>query len=67
VHEEEDGTFGEFYHLQAFGALQYLLFDQLYIKAVGAWAKGHLAPSFTENPAWSNYMISGRLRLQYNF
>jgi hypothetical protein len=67
IHEDDDGNVGEFYHIQTFGALQYLLFDQLYIKAVGAWAKGHFAPSFTENPPYANRMISGRLRLQYNF
>ncbi len=67
IHEDENGDVGEFRHLQTFAALQYLLFDRLYIKAVGAWAMGNFDPSFSQNEPYSNYMISGRLRLQYDF
>jgi hypothetical protein len=67
IHKDGDGNVGKFSHIQTFGALQYLLFDQLYIKVVVAWAKGHFAPSFSENPPYNNTMISGRLRLQYDF
>ncbi len=67
IHEDQDHNVGEFSHLQAFGALQYLLFDRLYIKAVVAFARAHFAPSFTENDPYYTKMISGRLRLQYDF
>ena len=67
IHEDEDGTVGEFGHLQTFGALQYLLFKRLYLKAVVAWAKGDVNPSFTEDGGHSNYMVSGRLRFEYKF
>ena len=67
IHEDEEGNVGEFAHLQTFGALQYLLFKRLFIKAVVAWAKGDVNPSFVEGGGHSNFMISGRLRLQYNF
>ena len=67
IHEDDDGEVGQFKHLQAFGALQYTLFDRLYIKAVVAFARGYFAPSFTENDPYATKMISGRLRLQYDF
>lgn len=69
IDENDEGEVNELYHIQTFGALQYLLFDQLYIKAVVAWAKGHFdsASAQAEVPAWDSTMISGRLRLQYNF
>jgi hypothetical protein len=69
IDENDDGDVNEHYHIQVFGALQYLLFDQLYIKAVGAWAKGHFAPSSLQATVsdWDSTMVSGRLRLQYNF
>jgi hypothetical protein len=46
---------------------QYLLLERLYIKAVFAWTKGDVSPSFSEDGYHSNYMYSGRLRFQYNF
>ena len=67
IHVDETGKVGEFAHLQTFGALQYLLFKRLYLKAVVAWAKGDVDPSFTEGGGHSNYMISGRLRFEYKF
>jgi len=42
-----------------------LLLKQLYIKVVGAYAKGHLAPGNTA--AWNNTMTSARLRLTFLF
>jgi hypothetical protein len=53
-------------HWQGFGAIQYLLFKQLYIKAVVAYAKADFAPVF-DKPIFKNEMISGRLRLTYLF
>jgi hypothetical protein len=67
IHEDEKGNVGEFSHLQTFAAIQYLLFDRLYIKLVGAYARGYFAPSFTENDPYHNDMFSGRLRLEYAF
>jgi hypothetical protein len=55
-----------FTHIQTFGALQYLLFKQLYIKAVVAYAKADFNPTFGD-PIFKNEMFSTRLRLQYLF
>jgi len=63
--QETDERAGSFTHLQAFGAVQYLVGKQLWVKFVGAYAKGHLAPGGT--PAWDNTMKSARLRLEYLF
>ena len=52
---------------QGFGALQYLLFDQLFIKAVVAYALADNQPILTTSPVYKNEMWSGRLRLQYLF
>jgi hypothetical protein len=52
-------------HLQAFGALQYLLAGQLYIKAVLGYARADFVTSDASIPVWSNYMYSGRVRLMY--
>lgn len=67
IHEDENGDVNETSHLQTFGALQYCLFDRLYIKLVGAWARGHVSESFSEGDPYAVYMVSGRLRLQYDF
>jgi hypothetical protein len=58
---------GHFAHLQSFVAVQYLVFGQLYLKAVGGYAKGDLEPSFANGLKYSNTMISGRVRLMYLF
>ena len=63
--QETDEQAGSFAHVQAFGAVQYLVLKQLYIKLVGAYAIGHLAPGGV--PAWNNTMESGRVRLMYLF
>jgi hypothetical protein len=52
-------------HLQGFAALQYLLADQLYIKAVLAYARAKIQPSSLDTPVWNNEMYSGRIRLMY--
>jgi hypothetical protein len=62
---ETDQVQGKFTMNQGFGAAQYLLFDQLYLKFVFGYAKAHLAPG--GKPAWDNTMLSGRLRLMYLF
>ncbi|HWA77870.1 MAG TPA: hypothetical protein VG937_36295 [Polyangiaceae bacterium] len=58
---------GEFSHLQAFGAVQVVVLDQLFIKAVAAYAKADFAPTFTMSEPYQNTAISGRLRLMYLF
>jgi hypothetical protein len=57
---------GQFGHTQAFVALQYVLWGQLYIKIVGAYANARFEPTFGE-PHFSNTMLSARLRLMYLF
>jgi hypothetical protein len=53
-------------HLQAFGAVQYKLWGQLYAKVVVAYAKENFAPTFGD-PVFKNEMYSGRIRLLYLF
>jgi hypothetical protein len=56
-------------HLQAFGALQYVLWDRFYIKAVVAYADARFAPLASPPPIadYHNKMLSGRLRFMYLF
>ena len=61
------GRVGEFDHLQVFGAVQYALFDQLYLKVVGAYAKARLAPSITQAPPYDSTMTGIRFRASYYF
>lgn len=56
----------KFNHAQAFGALQYLLLKQIYMKAVFAYAKADFAPTFGD-PIFKNEMLSARLRLLFLF
>jgi hypothetical protein len=58
---------GNFTHLQAFGALQYLINRQLFVKVVGAYARGHVDQSNTTVPPWDNSMGSARIRFLYLF
>jgi hypothetical protein len=60
------GKFGEFNHKQGFLSIQYLVYKQVFVKAVFAYATAHLAPTFG-NAAYDNTMYSARLRLQYLF
>lgn len=62
---EADQAGGEFTHLQTFGAIQYLVGGQLFVKLVAAYAQAHLAPGGLT--AWDNTMMSGRIRLMYLF
>jgi hypothetical protein len=52
-------------HLQTFGAIQYLVARQLYIKAVIGYSRADFVTSDPSVPLWSNYMYSGRVRLMY--
>jgi hypothetical protein len=51
-------------HLQVFGAIQYLVAKQLFVKAVLAYARADSWPS-SEPSSISNTMWSGRIRLMY--
>ena len=60
------GTYDQDYfaHLQVFGAIQYLVAKQLFVKAVLAYARADFWPSGETNSI-SNTMLSGRIRLMY--
>jgi hypothetical protein len=57
---------GNFSQLQAFWAVQYLLFKQLYIKGVVGYARAEFFPGFA-TASHSDTMISSRIRLMYLF
>jgi hypothetical protein len=52
-------------HLQAFGAIQYLMARQLFVKVVLGYARADFQTSDQSIPIYSNYMYSGRVRLMY--
>lgn len=57
-------------HLQAFGAIQYTLFESFYIKMVAAYADAHynlLSDEPEQRQNYHNKSLSGRLRLMYLF
>lgn len=62
-----EGLVGEFDHLQAFGAVQYALFGQFYLKLVGSYAKARLAPTLTQTPPYDSTMMGVRFRASYYF
>jgi hypothetical protein len=57
----------EYDHWQPYGAFQVLLFKQLFVKAVVAYAVANLNPIPTVSAPFKNEMWSGRLRLLYLF
>jgi hypothetical protein len=60
------GRYQDFDHTQGFVALQYHLFKQLFVKAVGGYALANFNPTEGTIPFY-NKMMSGRLRVQYLF
>jgi hypothetical protein len=56
----------KFAHWQGFGAIQYFLLKQMFVKLVVAYAKADFAPNFGE-PVFKNEMYSARIRLLYTF
>jgi hypothetical protein len=64
--DQATGRNQRFKHTQTFVALQYVIAKQLYVKLIGAYAKGDFEPNFG-GPIFSNEMLSGRLRVQYLF
>jgi hypothetical protein len=73
VDEDYDPTirrYGDFRQWQSFAAIQYHLFKQLFVKFVGGYALATINPNTHESQDGTphvNYMLSGRLRLQYLF
>ena len=65
--ENEHGDHGEFSHFQSFAALQALVLDQLFVKAVFGYARADFAPSTGTTQPWHDTSVSGRLRLMYLF
>ncbi|HVY29598.1 MAG TPA: hypothetical protein VHB79_23725 [Polyangiaceae bacterium] len=63
---ETDQVQGKFTTQQGFGAIQYLIGQQLYVKFVAGYAKANLHRG-DGTAAWQNTMLSGRLRLMYLF
>jgi len=64
--DPSDGKVDYTANLQTFGAVQYIVARQLFIKAVFAYARSDFDLSFGGGQ-WSNYMYSGRIRLMYLF
>ena len=60
------GRFEDFDHWQAFGAIQYLLWKQLYLKAVFGYALANINHN-NGGLVYNNEMLSGRLRLLFLF
>jgi len=58
---------GKYRHTQTFVAVQYYLWKQLFIKAVGGYAKGEFAPTFNDPSYFTSEMVSGRVRIEYLF
>ncbi|HET9959805.1 MAG TPA: hypothetical protein VFQ61_35170 [Polyangiaceae bacterium] len=57
---------GMFSHLQGFGAVQYLLLDQLFLKAVVSYASANQAPGLPL-AEYTDKMLGGRVRAMYLF
>jgi hypothetical protein len=66
LHKDLEGRIDYTANLQGFVAVQYLVAKQLFVKAVGAYARSDFDLSFSGG-IYSNTMVSGRLRLMYLF
>ncbi|MGC4090761.1 MAG: hypothetical protein QM756_23390 [Polyangiaceae bacterium] len=62
-----NGEHGEFSHFQSFAALQAIVIEQLFIKAVFGYARADFAPATGGLQPWHDTAVSGRLRLMYLF
>jgi hypothetical protein len=68
LNSDPDSNFTD--HIQAFGAIQYMVLKQLYIKAVFAYANAFFQPTDSKNQpdnVFSNVAKSVRLRMMYLF
>jgi len=60
-----DGVVDDYWHLQTYAAVQYVAFQQLYIKLVGGYARAHWDTS--EPFSYNDEMYSVRLRFSFYF
>ncbi|HET6150653.1 MAG TPA: hypothetical protein VFH68_24145 [Polyangia bacterium] len=67
LHKNDQGQFGHQTNLAAFGAVQYLVHKQLYVKAIGAYDKGVREDLQGGTARVAQTMLSGRVRLMYLF
>jgi hypothetical protein len=64
----KNGVVDNYWQIQNFIAIQYVAFQQLYIKLVGGYAKGHWITSDDDPPiTYSDEMYSVRLRFSFYF
>ena len=63
-----NGVVDKYWQLQTFAAIQYVVFQQLYIKLVGGYARGHWLNSDDDPPIeYEDEMYSLRVRLSLYF
>ncbi|HEX7506366.1 MAG TPA: hypothetical protein VF550_06305, partial [Polyangia bacterium] len=63
-----NGVVDNYWQLQSFVAVQYVAFQQLYIKLVGGYAKGHWTTADDDPPiVYDDEMYSVRLRFSFYF
>jgi hypothetical protein len=73
VYEDQNAPFGngvvdKYWQLQSFVAIQYVVFQQLYIKLVGGYARGHWITADDDPPiVYDDEMYSLRLRFAMYF
>jgi hypothetical protein len=67
LHKNDLGQFGHQTNLAAFGAVQYLVHKQLYVKLVGAYDKAKRENLEGGTTQVTTTMVSARLRLMYLF
>ena len=67
LHKNGDGQFGHQTNLAAFGAVQFLVRKQLYVKLIGAYDKGVRENLQGGLDRVAQSMFSGRVRLMYLF
>ena len=64
----QNGVVDNYWQIQNFVAVQYVAFQQLYIKLVGGYAKGHWITADDDPPiVYSDEMYSVRLRFSFYF
>jgi hypothetical protein len=61
----QNGTVDDYWHLQSFVAIQYVAFQQLYVKLVGGYARAHWDTA--EPLSYNDEMYSVRLRFSFYF
>ncbi len=63
-----DGVVDKYWLFQGFAAVQYVAFQQLYIKLVGGYSRGHwLTAGHSPLIIWDDEMYSVRIRFSFYF